>query len=152
MKKQLSLLSYALLAITIIFASCKGKDDDPTPEEQALKDLSFTWSLATATPVGFDAITLSGSGVTITFNGDGTYTVNGLTVLNDNNLNNDDTFAENGTFEISSVGENGEITASIDNTTFTATLNGDALALLYQAAYPKATANAVAITITGAKQ
>jgi hypothetical protein len=149
MKKHLSLLSYALLAITIIFASCKP-EDDPTPEEQALKDLSFTWNLTTATPAGGDPVTLSG--VSITFNGDGTYAVSGLSVLNDNNLNNDDAFAESGTFEISSVGENGEITASIDNTTFTATLNGDALALLYQAAYPKATDNAVAITITGAKQ
>jgi len=149
MKKHLSLLSYALLAITIIFASCKP-EDDPTPEEQALKDLSFTWSLTTATPAGGDAVSLSG--VSITFNGDGTYSVSGLSVLNDNNLNNDDSFAATGNFEITSVSEAGEITVRIDDTTFTATLNGEALALLYQAAYPKATDNAVSITIAGTRQ
>ncbi len=146
MKRNLKLFSYSLLALTILFSSCK-KDDDKTPEEQKAEQLSGTWNLTTATPTGFDAITLAG--VSITFATDLTYSVSGLSVLDGADLNNGDDFAQSGNFVIS--GSTTEILTLNPGGAFTTTVNRDtgAITLTYSASYPKSVSDPVSITIVG---
>jgi hypothetical protein len=145
MKRNLNFLSYLIIAVAIVFTSCKS--DDPSAEEQQLTDLSATWNITNAAPAGFDAVALSGA--SITFTGAKEYSVSGLTVLNENNLNNDNSFAAEGTFTLTGDDFN-TLTLSGGGTFTIQSLdkgNGN-LSLLYSATYPKSTSSDVSIVLT----
>ena len=60
MKRNIKLLSFIALSFGIIFSSCK-KDDDPSPKEQKIEELSGTWNI-----VGADVLDEAITGVSIT--------------------------------------------------------------------------------------
>lgn len=146
MKRNLNLLSYLMIASVLVFTACKK--DTPSAEEQKAKDLSATWNLTGATPTGFDAVTLAG--VSITFTTDKTYSLTGIAILDENNLNNDASFGADGSFALS--GDSFELLKLTPGGSFTiSSLNREtgAISLTYTAKYPKSTSSDVSITING---
>lgn len=147
MKRNLNLLSYLMIASVMIFSACKKKTD-PSPEEAQINKLSATWNLTEANPAGFDPIALAG--VSITFTGDKSYSVSGLSVLDENNLNNNPSFAASGSFALS--GDTFKLLSLTPGGSFTIqSVNQEtgAISLLYSAKYPKSTSTDVDITING---
>jgi hypothetical protein len=141
MKKNIKLLSLFALAITVIFSSCNG-GDDPTPEEEKIDELSGTWAIVQANNEAL-------SGVSITFTADNTtYSVSGLQVFTDANLNHNETLAASGTFSLNdnldvvSLSPGGDLTIGSINKD-----NGN-LTLNYSAPFPKASDGATDITLS----
>jgi hypothetical protein len=146
MKRNLNLLSYVLIASVLVFSACKKTTI--SPEQEQIDALSATWNLTEATPQGFDAIALTG--VSITFTGEKTYTVNGVATLVENNLNIDDSFAESGSFTLS--GDTFNLLSLSSGGSFTiVSLNREsgAISLSYSTKYPKSTSSDVSVTING---
>jgi hypothetical protein len=145
MKKNLTLLSYLVIAFALVFTSCK-KDDDVTPEQAALNALNGTWTINSGTtPDG--PVTLTG--VTINFNSENsTYSVSSLGTLNDNDLNYSDVFAAGGDFSLNSTQT--AITLTPGGTVNYA-IDGSSLTLSYQSNFPKETDPAKPLTLTGTK-
>ncbi len=145
MKKNITLLSYFVIAFALVFTSCK-KDDEVSPEQEALNALNGTWTINSATtPDGAENL----SGVSITFTSENTtYTLSGLGTLNDNDLNYADVFAGSGDFSLNS-----------NQTAFTLTpggtvnysIGGNTLTMNYQSNYPKESDTAKSITLTATK-
>ena len=148
MKRNLTLLSYLMIAAVLVFSSCK--EPSLSEEEQAYKDISGTYSITEATPTGFDAITLTG--VTIVLDGEEkTYSISDLPQIEAANLNNDGAFKTSGTFTLS--GENFNLLSLGTSTQFTIVgLASNTLTLEYDQAYPKTTSGQVAITINAVRQ
>ncbi|GAB3340240.1 hypothetical protein GCM10027429_27540 [Marivirga atlantica] len=147
MKKHLSLLSYALLAITIIFASCKPDDNIPSEEEQKLNDLAGSYALT-----GASVDTESLAGIIFTFTTDADYSITGYEEFVAANLNHDDVFAASGTFslndnlDVATLSPGGEVTIVSINT------ETGMLVLLYSSPFPKSSDVAQDITLTLTKQ
>jgi hypothetical protein len=145
MKSNLKLLSLIGLSFIIVFGSCR-RDQDPSPEEQKLEDLSGTWNIVSAN-VNNDNVAITG-GVSINFNASNTtYSVTGLQAFTDANLNYDETLAASGSF---SLNENLDVlTLSPGGNLNIGSINkenGD-LTLSYSSPYPKENNNAVTITL-----
>ena len=144
MKKNLALFSYFAVALLFVFTSCNS--EDPSPEDEALDELSGTWSINSATtPDG--EITLSG--VSVNFNADNsTYSVTGLALLEENNLNLSDVFAEQGAFAL-----NDDQTSIVldGNNSLNYTITDNAITLSYDSNFPKETSDPVQLTLTGSK-
>lgn len=139
MKRNIKLLSFLVLSFVVIFSSCKG-DDDPTPEEQKIEELSGTWNI-----VGASEIDEPLTGISITFTVENTtYSVSGLQAFTDANLNHptssssvgvlstDGTFSLNENLDVVSLTPGGDLNIATINKE-----NGN-LTLSYQAPYPKA--------------
>ena len=146
MKKNFTFLSYLVIAFALVFTSCK-KDDDVSPEQEALNALNGTWTInSAATP---DDANLALTGVTISFTSENsTYAVSGLSTFDDFNLNNSGVFEGSGDFSL--------------NTTFTTinlnpggtvnyVVSGNTLTLTYQSNFPKATDTPKTIVLTATK-
>jgi hypothetical protein len=144
MKKNLALFSYFAFALLFVFTSCNS--EDPSPEDEALNELSGTWSINLATtPDG--EITLSG--VSVNFNADNaTYSVTGIALLEENNLNLSDVFAEQGTFSL-----NADQTAIVldGNNSLNYTITDNAITISYDSNFPKETSDPAQLTLTGSK-
>lgn len=147
MKKNFKLLSYLVVALTLVFTACK-KDDDVTPEQEKINQLNGTWVINSATtPNG----NIDLSGITITFSGENTtYTVSGLTTLEDNNLNHSDVFAASGSFSLNDSNLN-EMTLSPGGLV-TINVSDAALTLNYSSNFQKPTDTAKNLTLTATKQ
>lgn len=146
MKRNLTLLSYLMIATALIFTSCK-KDEPLSEEQKAVNELSATWNITGAT-AGTETITLSG--VSFTFNSDMTYSISGVNVLETNNLNNDESFESQGSFSLS--GSSFNLLSLGTGTQFTITsVNQEtgAISLTYSSKYPKTTSPSVSITLNG---
>ncbi|WP_375580858.1 hypothetical protein ABWH96_07545 [Marivirga tractuosa] len=140
---NIKLLSFLALSFVVIFSSCK-KDDDPSPEEQKIEELSGTWNI-----VGANVLDEDLSGITINFNAENTtYSVSGLSAFTDANLNHAETLSASGSFSLNenldvvTLSPGGDLTIGNINKE-----NGD-LTLSYTAPYPKATDNDTNITLS----
>ncbi|GAA5021505.1 hypothetical protein GCM10011506_02690 [Marivirga lumbricoides] len=147
MKKNFTLLSYVVIALTLVFTACK-KDDDVSPEEEKINQLNGTWEINSAkTPDANETL----SGVSITFSGaNTTYTVNGLATLESNNLNHGDVFAASGSFSLS--GSNFNELTLVSGKVITINVTETTLTLNYSSPYPKPTSDNANITLTATKQ
>ena len=149
MKRNLTLLSYLMIAAVLVFSSCK--EPSLSAEEQKYEDIGATWTITEATPNSFDAVPLSG--VTITFDSDAkTYSMTGFATLESANLNNDGAFKESGSFTLS--GDTFNLLSLGTSTQFTIkTLNTSTktLTVEYNQAYPKTTSGQVAITMNASQ-
>lgn len=146
MKKNLNLLSYLMIASVLVFSSCKK--DTVSPEQEQINKLSATWNITEAAPQGFDVVSLTGA--SITFTGDQKYSVSGLAVLEENNLNNDASFAASGSYALS--GDTFNLLTLTPGGTFTITsvnTESGTISVVYTAKYPKSTSEEVSITLNG---
>ncbi|SMG40727.1 hypothetical protein SAMN05661096_02797 [Marivirga sericea] len=140
---NIKLLSFLALSFLVIFSSCK-KDDDPSPEEQKIEELSGTWDIVSANVLDEDL-----TGISINFNASNTtYSVSGLAAFTDANLNHTEVLGASGSFSLNenldvvTLANGGDLTiGNINKET------GD-LTLSYSAPYPKATDNATNITLS----
>lgn len=146
MKTNLNILSYVLIASVLVFSACKKTTI--SAEQEQINALTATWNLTEATPQGFDAVALTG--VSITFTGEKTYSITGLAAIDENNLNNDDSFAASGSFTLS--GDNFDLLSLSPGGSFTiGSLNKEtgAISVTFTAKYPKSTSSDVSITVNG---
>ena len=146
MKKNFTLLSYFVIALTLVFTACK-KDDDVSPEQEKINQLNGIWTINSATtPNGNVDLT----GVTITFSGENTtYSLSGLNTLEDNNLNHSDVFAARGSFSLNANNLN-EMTLDPGDVV-TINVSDASLTLNYSSAFPKASDSEENITLTATK-
>ncbi len=163
MKKNFTLLSYILFALLLVFSSC-STDEEVSPENIALNNLSGTWTIDTgATPNGNVPLT----GVSIDFNSENLiYIVSGMNFLLRENLTTTAIFSETGSFSLNSD-QSSLILTYINNTSsymvsggdttyFSVTINmpvdfeisNDTISLSYEIFYPEST-SPTPITLTG---
>lgn len=128
-------LIIVLLAAVVLTTSCK-KDDAPDPLQERLEAMAFTWNVTEALA---DGENVALTGVTLTFTAAGNYTISGLAVLNEQNLNNSAVLSASGSFSISA--DNLDV-AVLDNDAANKTVNiisvdASALSISFQSNYPK---------------
>ena len=143
MKKSIKYLSLLALSLLVIFSSCR-RDDDPSAEEQKIEELSGTWNI-----VGASVLDDPLAGVSINFDAsNSTYSVTGLQIFTDANLNNSGVLGSSGGF---SLNENLDVVTLVGGGALTIVSinkeNGD-LSLSYSASFPKETSPESTITLS----
>ncbi|MCX2742821.1 hypothetical protein OO013_03025 [Mangrovivirga sp. M17] len=75
MKKNLTTLLGLFLTLTLVFSGCKDKGEDNKPEDEVRTELlsNGTWNVQAVTRNSSENVTSSYTGMTVTFNENGTY-------------------------------------------------------------------------------
>lgn len=143
-------LMMTLLAAMVVFSSCKRNRVDPVQDRK--EELEGTWNVTKAVADGTDVPV---SGVTISFQIEGNYSIGGFNNLNEANLNHSSVASASGNFVIDEENVNRVILdgdAANKTIVFTAFDVSGSATFTYQSAFPKAGDEKKTIAITVEKQ